>query len=864
MSGNESDSSEDEWVISTSPTNTTTTNSTTTTTKTINTSTSRNGTPISTPPLPISNSSSTTTQTTATTPPITATLPPITIKRPAVSAATIRTIRASLPNNVTSPASAAIITPSSSTSTINTHNALQRVQEQAAYITPEDLDQFCQYSDSQGFIRKLVETYKNAETYLRIREIETQKLTIDVRLSEHLHECPDPGAFVLQLIYDLAVYYKKNPVQGRTLKFQRYLVQAICHAFHIFTHTPPTKYKVPKKMQEETDLISFAEEPNLISFDDEEEGNQHEEEDEDDMETSSDDDDGEGDDDDDVDDDSEAEDNIATITLSELLDIPSEAAARYTMTRQHQEACVRLLDTIPTPILVYYAMDVFKLQDLIGKGGDLEEDGVNMCKLLMRNGHYNEAVSCIRKLNLFDAFPIEQFAAKMFAANQGGILPVYTSGQLTIQRQLLEYINIQLRYTFAGNLGIVPAEYLTTVHEDEKTTPPLPRLRERRFQKELSSCATKILQELNIDEVEYYFIWLSQRHACLRWIIKARASQQCDENDMSIAASSNYNGLIELVAGEDPAIAKLAIKEFVDMNDSVAATSFAGILRQQQFYIQYYSLPLRDRVVGMIKGETLSSRFIQSSPRNSPVVGNQIYYQMPKHVRTIMVDNHHQVMQLKSTLTKTTICGLDTEWVPQFARSGAIKTALMQIASDQGVVYLVDIAKALHPTNIALLQDIDLVLRMLFEEPRILKLTYDFHGDFTLLKECMPTASDWYTANLVDLKTLRTKNDEPIPGGLSGVISSFLGVTMNKKQQLSNWEQRPLTMDQATYAASDSYSLIEVYFTLVAQHHPFLKSIKNYPPRHPRINHRLSTLSSSTPSPPLPTSHSVEPDLVQF
>ncbi|KAI9491900.1 ribonuclease H-like domain-containing protein [Zychaea mexicana] len=536
------------------------------------------------------------------------------------------------------------------------------------------------------------------------------------------------------------------------------------------------------------------------------------------------------------------------------------------MTREHQEACVRLLDRIPTPILVYYAMDVFKLRELVGRDCDLEDDGVKMCNLLMRDGHYNEAISCIRKLNLFEAFPIDKFAAKLFAANQGNILPVFTSGNATLQKLLLEYINIQLRYTFAGNLDIVPTEYLASIPDDEKSAPPLPRLRERRIQKDLTSCATRIMQELNIDDTEHYFIWLSQKYAALRYLIKQRAAQQHDECDMSIAASSNYNGLIELIIRDDPAVVKLAIKEFVDMNDAVAATHFAHVFGQHQFLVEYNGLPLGDRSVGMLKGEVPSSRY-HGSPRRSPVA-NPIYYQLPNQVRPVMVDNHHKVMQLKATLAQTRICGLDTEWVPQFARSGTIKTALMQIASDRGVVYLVDIAKALHPMNIALLQDMDLVLRMLFEEKQIIKLAYDFNGDFSLLKECMPTASDWYTANLVDFKSLRTKHGEPIPGGLAGVVSTFLGVSMNKKQQLSNWEQRPLTVDQATYAASDAYCLIEIYGNLVNDNHPFIKTID-----HGTDNRHYKSLASSaptttamplsTPSPPIP-SLSVERDLVQF
>lgn len=70
----------------------------------------------------------------------------------------------------------------------------------------------------------------------------------------------------------------------------------------------------------------------------------------------------------------------------------------------------------------------------------------------------------------------------------------------------------------------------------------------------------------------------------------------------------------------------------------------------------------------------------------------------------------------------------------------------------------------------------------------------------------MPSVKKWSTKHLVDFKNLRTADDKPITGGLSGTVKHFLGVSMNKKQQLSNWEQRPLTVDQATYAGKDDDS----------------------------------------------------------
>lgn len=279
------------------------------------------------------------------------------------------------------------------------------------------------------------------------------------------------------------------------------------------------------------------------------------------------------------------------------------------------------------------------------------------------------------------------------------------------------YIHIALSTTCNSYVYI---EYLEDLENDIQRVPPLPRLKERRFQKDLTSCCGKIMQELNEEPTAYYFIWLSQRYACLRWIIMERAAQQSAENDYSVSSSSNYNGLIDLVTADDPALAKLAIKELVDIGDPVAPTYFAGRLKQQQFFVQYYQRPLQERAVGMFKGEQLSQP--RPIPSRHATNENQLFYQLPPHARPVMVDNQQDLLYMKATLAKTRVCGLDTEWVPQFARQEKLQTAVMQIASDTGFVFLVDLATLLQPTHVVLLQDLDLILRMLFEAEHTVKL----------------------------------------------------------------------------------------------------------------------------------------------
>lgn len=267
-------------------------------------------------------------------------------------------------------------------------------------------------------------------------------------------------------------YFTQRRDRDLTPKFRRYLVQAACQAYQTFLDTPPNEYKVPNKnhtkktatlnQPEEIDLISFAEddEPNLISFDDDDnappppplalDSNDDFDVTITEMMSSND------EEDDDTSDDDDIESGMAKVTFAELMDIPAETLDRYRLKYAHQESCIHLLDVISSPILIYYAMGVFKLHSLIAHGCDYEEEGVRLCEMLIQHKHYNEAISCIRRLDLFHAFPVEKMAADMISNGMSNVMPVYVSGHESLQRQLLDYINSQLRYTFAGSLGIVP------------------------------------------------------------------------------------------------------------------------------------------------------------------------------------------------------------------------------------------------------------------------------------------------------------------------------------------------------------------------------------------------------------------------
>ncbi|KAL7315279.1 hypothetical protein PS15m_006749 [Mucor circinelloides] len=670
--------------------------------------------------------------------------------RPTLSVASFRMAKAYLPHSLkpfqpsaaaltntklpASPSTAPLTTALPVQSEISNTPAPVAVVPSSTHISNEELVEICKNMDDACLVNRLVNVYKNVEIYIRIREIETGSV-IESRLKDYLHYCDDPCDFILNTLVTLSNYFADNPKnKDLTSRFRRLLASNLCSALAKFLDTPlkqkieqckqrlekqqPQPQQQTEDPNEEVDLISFAddheevqnEDVDLISFDDIDQDSMQQD--------TSDDDDYDYKDDDDDDDDEHV------ITLAEMLGMPADVFDRYTLTRDHQLKLVQMIDTIPSPVVVYYAMDVFNLPALIASGCELEDDGLKLCRSLMKHAYYDEAVATIRKLALFSRFPPDTTADHFFTVGHGMCLPTLYADHPDLQKQLLSFINKQLRFNYAGNLDIVPQKYLKDLFDGTDKTQQLSRLKERKFQKDLVNCGAKIMKELDIQSGDdYYFILLSQRYACLRYILAQRAIQQLEDDDTSIDASSNFNGLIDLVCQDDPVLACLAIKELIDTGDVVAPPYFASLYKQQEFYCRYNALPLNQRLLGVVKGEQLSRHRTQFSRKKPAKPQPESLYRLSPYVKRILVNSETTLLRMKGVLASSTICGLDTEWVPTFAKTGFVKTALMQIASDiDGYVFLVDLKTIFEPENTHLYHLTEEILSRLFHDKTIVKL----------------------------------------------------------------------------------------------------------------------------------------------
>lgn len=126
-------------------------------------------------------------------------------KRLTIGAAAIRTIKANLPattlpppkrnkttiKNLDTPTSSAPSTPPLFAS-VSTPSPVS-----LQYISDEELVTICTDMNTQLLVSRLVQVYRSCEIYSRIREIETSNSVIEVRLKDHLHLCFNPCDFII-------------------------------------------------------------------------------------------------------------------------------------------------------------------------------------------------------------------------------------------------------------------------------------------------------------------------------------------------------------------------------------------------------------------------------------------------------------------------------------------------------------------------------------------------------------------------------------------------------------------------------------------------------------------------------------------
>lgn len=161
------------------------------------------------------------------------------------------------------------------------------------------------------------------------------------------------------------------------------------------------------------------------------------------------------------------------------------------------------------------------------------------------------------------------------------------------------------------------------------------------------------------------------------------------------------------------------------------------------------------------------------------------------------------------------VVGLDVEWKPTSSKiasvvgGGASSTAVasvLQIATASRV-FLIDLL-ALHDNAFLF----DGFLKPLLTSQAILKVGFGFDSDLKVLHQTFSEREAfWSVTPFLELSTLVQRAcGAGVGNSLSNATACVLGHPLDKRMQLSNWDERPLSHSQVVYAALDAFCLLQI------------------------------------------------------
>ena len=109
------------------------------------------------------------------------------------------------------------------------------------------------------------------------------------------------------------------------------------------------------------------------------------------------------------------------------------------------------------------------------------------------------------------------------------------------------------------------------------------------------------------------------------------------------------------------------------------------------------------------------------------------------------------------------------------------------------------------------------LLGWVFEQANIIKLGFSFDHDLEQLEVLLPDIKH-RSVNICDLQQAQpvqqvhaTQMDRRhLHVGLSTAVEQYLGLPLDKREQCSEWCQRPLRPTQLSYAALDAVVLVDL------------------------------------------------------
>ncbi|XP_033271094.2 exonuclease mut-7 homolog isoform X24 [Orcinus orca] len=408
-----------------------------------------------------------------------------------------------------------------------------------------------------------------------------------------------------------------------------------------------------------------------------------------------------------------------------------------------------------------------------------------------------QAIVLGAKLRLQADLDVEKMCLPLLLQDKADLVERYVDGFPDLQRRLLALMDSWCQPGF--DIRVVARRYPQTTLRLERLSP-----------RALGRQVLRLLEQHGLDPDLCPNVITQQRLAALRYLCYKRLVERSVSRE---SWAEHVQGLV----GQDQWLQEQLLQLLTSHDNTALVAQCALDLL----------LP-EERLPASVAAELRQLR-IQERTAEAPLEdGKDDYYQLPiprEHLH-FLASWEDLARHQEELLQPGQVVGMDLEWRPSFGAGGRPRASLMQVAVE-GRVFLLDLPQLSSPAGGQAPQAFFRLVSRLLADPSITKLGYGLAGDLRSLGASCPALAQAEkqlrgSVDLLQVHRQMRAADRPAPGvdgaagprGLSLLVQQVLGKPLDKVQQLSNWDRRPLCEGQLVYAAADAYCLLEVYWAV--------------------------------------------------
>ncbi|CAH0725857.1 unnamed protein product, partial [Brenthis ino] len=412
-------------------------------------------------------------------------------------------------------------------------------------------------------------------------------------------------------------------------------------------------------------------------------------------------------------------------------------------------------------------------------------------KDMIKNDNCKQASQIVIAMELFDDIPVQDLLFPLILQDKPNMIDEYLSECPNQVRPLLSFLDKLLDKNFSIKeyaQKYIMDNRICNVKYDKIHYKPLGKL------------VARLCNKFNIPVETCKNLSKNRTSGGLRYLIY----QKYVEHNIS---SSVWDDLVKDSLQNSAECAQ----EFIDMlteYDTNEALKWAS----------YFQLP-ENSLPSALKNLSLQEAVTEDENWDTVENVKLNYYRLPISENNIIIINTtEQFYDLVTSLLSSSVVSIDCEWKPSFGAAQS-QVALMQIATFD-YIYLIDTlilnnkqyTSFWYRFNKSLLDNAE-IIKLGFgleQDLREIKASINGLGSIKIKGEGFLDLSLLWKS-LINIGLSLPSDSDSGGNSLSSLVQACFGLPLEKAEQCSNWELRPLRSTQIYYAALDAYVLLEIY-----------------------------------------------------